>query len=271
MDKKYPIFCLLKLLFEVFKINKRFDFEEENNLVKFYRDNEIDLNLKNQYELIKIDDNFEIIPDKIISYVKDKRLDIYISPREITYEVLCLLNELKSKNVINDLFLRPDYNTPMPNPILCSMEELEQGKKFSFDGLKKPQVSKLYSADNYNDRLWINVDGKNITFEEQCDDFDNYGDFIVTQVVHLEYNGNFINHIDHEYIFYAVDEYDKRCTDYKQKGEGRHRFKTFKVDNSSIPFTLENGDFFLYRILDEYFKHKDLLIEYFQNVLKTME
>jgi len=266
LKEKYPFFCLLKLLFDAFKMNKRFDFEKENNLTKFYRDNKIDLNLKNQYELIKIDDNFEIIPNNSLSYILDNKLSVYISLREISYEVLVLLNKLKVKNIITDLFLRPDYSTPMKS--LCMMEELERGNIFSFDGLKSPEVSKLFSVDNYKNCLWINIDGKNITFEELCDDFDNHGESIITQVVHLEYKGNFINHIDHEYIFYTADEYDKRCTDYKQQGK---KFKTFKVDNSSIPFTLENGDFFLYRILDGYFKHKDLLIEYFQNVLKTTE
>ena len=59
--------------------------------------------------------------------------------------------------------------------------------------------------------------------------------------------------------------------------------KSFKIDNSRIPFDYrcevlrkdENGkdlpqkdEQFLCYVLESYFKHKDLLKEYFQNILK---
>ena len=66
-----------------------------------------------------------------------------------------------------------------------------------------------------------------------------------------------------------------------QKGEAKTRMKSFKIDNSRIPFDFrceikrkdENGnerptqkEQFLCYVLESYFKHKDLLTEYFQKV-----
>ena len=67
-----------------------------------------------------------------------------------------------------------------------------------------------------------------------------------------------------------------------QKGTAKTRIKSFKIDNSEIPFNYkckvlrkdENGndlpmgyEQFLCYVLECYFKHKDLLKEYFHKVL----
>jgi ribosomal protein S18 len=100
----------------------------------------------------------------------------------------------------------------------------------------------------------------------------DYRDIIVTQVVHLEYeligeSNQHILHIDHEYIFYTEPEFYVRLNDHKQKGNFKKRHKTFKIDNSKIPFVLD-GVFILYYVISKYFKNKELLKEYFSNVLK---
>lgn len=93
----------------------------------------------------------------------------------------------------------------------------------------------------------------------------------------------FITHLDHEYVFYTIDEYENRMSSATQKGTAKTRMKSFKIDNSRIPFDYrcevlrkdENGndlpqkdEQFLCYVLESYFKHKDLLKEYFQNILK---
>ena len=107
---------------------------------------------------------------------------------------------------------------------------------------------------------------------------------MVTQVVHLEYQCKaqdaYITHLDHEYIFYTLEEYERRMKDNLQKGSGLTRLKSFKIDHSCIPFKYkvevkrrdENGEELLIEyvqilsyILEIYFKHKDLLKEYFQS------
>ena len=145
-------------------------------------------------------------------------------------------------------------------------------------------VSKLYST-KYEDCLWVVIDPENIIFEEICEDFETFEDMVVTQVVHLQYKnlaGEIcITHLDHEYIFYTLDEYGKRMRDVTQKGTAKQRMKSFKIDNSKIPFDFrceisrkdEDGndlpvekEQFLCYVLECYFKHKDLLSEYFQKV-----
>ena len=135
--------------------------------------------------------------------------------------------------------------------------------------------------------MCITIDPQNITFEELCENFEVYNDMVVTQVVHLQYEiegeCTFITHLDHEYVFYTIDEYENRMSNATQKGTAKTRMKSFKIDNSRIPFDYrcevlrkdENGndlpqkdEQFLCYVLESYFKHKDLLKEYFQNILK---
>ena len=276
-EKNHASFCMAELLYEDYKIrvDSRFEIPENNRLLKLYQDFGLDLEKSDEqyskYKLLSIDENFEI-KESNIPKVFDKRLSTHLIINEVPSEVLAILNQLMKSKAINSLALRPEYNIVGKGieNISLAMEEVERGKVFSFKDLKTPIVTKLFSSDDYSN-LWINIDGRNITFEELVDDFYVEGDSIVTQVLHLEYfsknDGNFINHIDHEYIFYSADEYEKRLTNHNVKGTNRPRFKTFKVDNSKIPFYLDDGEFFLYLVLEHYFKKKDLLTEYFESVI----
>lgn len=207
--------------------------------------------------------------------------------KNIPVHLLKIFSCMMSHGMINSLAVRllnePGYEGCMSGTYL--MEAVERGKPFDLANLGSYSVSKLYSTQ-YEDCLWINIDPQNITFEELCSDFDNYEEMIVTQVVHLQYanfDGDiYITHLDHEYIFYSLNEYTKRLDDINQKGTAKQRMKSFKIDNSKIPFTFrceisrkdENGkdlpveqEQFLCYVLDCYFKHKDLLSEYFQKVI----
>jgi hypothetical protein len=145
------------------------------------------------------------------------------------------------------------------------LEHLETGAYFKKVNLDGTLITKLYN-DAY-ETLWINVYDNSLTFEEFHNDFQLYGDHFVTQVLHCEYfkesDQYFINHLDHEFIFYDLDEYEKRKDDPWQKGNARKRIKTFKIDNGRIP--LANGNV-LFDFLEMKFKHKDLIREYFEKV-----
>lgn len=82
-----------------------------------------------------------------------------------------------------------------------------------------------------------------------------------------------------------LDEYEKRMKDVHQKGTAKTRMKSFKIDNARIPFDTmikiqrkdQNGmDLpseyvqFLCYVLELYFTHKDLLVEYFQNLQENL-
>ena len=75
--------------------------------------------------------------------------------------------------------------------------------------------------------MWVVIDPQNITFEELCKNFEVYNDMVVTQVVHLQYkkegNCTYITHLDHEYVFYTIDEYDNRMGNVTQKGTAKTR------------------------------------------------
>jgi hypothetical protein len=286
---------------------------EDNPLEKLYKKNGINLKEKdtqyNKYGLLTIDDNFTIFPSNL--RVLDKRIKKfhqsmpnskmdyfnnkpnstgkekkkYLLIEKISEDFLSILSDLRNKGDIKSLALNPnkDQGSNYENGVKFSFEELEYGQEFSFENLSTPLITKLYSSDNYENQLWINIDGKNITFEEmrKGKDFQTDEENIITPVIHLEYfqeNDNyFISHLDHEFIFYTREEHEKRKNNPAQKGEAKPREKTFKIDNSRIPFTLEkvklkdgilrDNIFFLYVVLDEYFENKDLLKEYFQKVL----
>ncbi len=202
---------------------------------------------------------------------------------------LCLLkifSEMKSDGMITDIAVRLVNETyfkgRMDDELLT--EEVELGRIFDFTDLDLNEclINKLYSK-HYEDCLWIMIDCHNITFEELCEDFYEFNNMIVTQVVHLQYKCikgvHYITHLDHEYIFYSIDEYEKRINNIHQKGEAQKRIKSFKIDNSMIPFQFKicvknenteklsaKNELFLYYVLDCYFKHKDLLSEYFCSV-----
>ena len=82
-----------------------------------------------------------------------------------------------------------------------------------------------------------------------------------------------------------LDEYEKRMKDVHQKGTAKTRMKSFKIDNARFPFDTmikiqrkdQNGmDLpseyvqFLCYVLELYFTHKDLLVEYFQNLQENI-
>ena len=237
------------------------------------------------YGLVPIDHHRVLLPVEP-PRIYDCSLNKTFFTKNIPLHLLEQLSDMKDKGVICNLAVRllnePGYDGKMYCEYL--QEALERGEQFDLANLGSYSVSKLYSTQ-YENCLWVVIDPGNITFEELCEDFETVEDMIVTQVVHLEYetsgDGAFITHLDHEYIFYTIEEYEKRMHDETQKGQAKTRMKSFKIDNSKIPFDFrceikckdENGNElpiqkvqFLCYVLESYFKHKDLLTEYFQKV-----
>ena len=236
-----------------------------------------------KYGLLPVDGTREILdlnPPRL--YAKGKNRTLFL--KNIPMEMAGHFRKLLENGQIQDLALRASgeiYPGSFKQELI--MEEVERGRIFSLTDLSC-DITRLYSQ-NYEDALWVTIDEENITFEELCDNFQTSGDNIVTQVMHLQYckepNGVYITHLDQEYIFYTEDEFDVRRRDPNQKGKTRSRVKSFKIDNSRIPFDLvytvqwkdSAGNLlppvqvpFLCYVLDCYFQHKDLLGEYFQNL-----
>lgn len=238
-----------------------------------------------KYGVIPVDAERELItidPPRIY----DKSIDKTFFTKNVPLHLLKQISEMITNKMVTDFAVRlvnePGYEGRMYSEYIA--EALEKGKVFDLINLGDYSVSKLYS-ERYEDCMWVVIDSENITFEELCENIEEYNNMIVTQVIHLEYFVEhgiaYISHLDHEYVFYTLDEYEKRMNDPKQKGEAMTRLKSFKIDHSKIPFDylceihrkdingkkvpVEREQFLCY-VLESYFKHKELLNEYFQNI-----
>lgn len=232
--------------------------------------------LGNERELLTID------PPRIY----DSSINRTFFTKNVPLHLLKQISEMMSAGIIMDFSVRLVNEPGYEGRIYCEYlaEALERGKVFDFVNLGDYSISRLYS-EQYENCMWVNIDPYNITFEEMCEDFEVHDNMIVTQVVHLEYfcedSHVYISHLDHEYIFYAIEEYEERMKNPVKKGEAKTRLKSFKIDHSKIPFDylceihrkdmngndlpVEHEQFLCY-VLESYFKHKELLKEYFQKL-----
>lgn len=273
-QEDYLCVSILELLLkEIYKEEEPYyEINEKNNRLKeTYEFIDEDEQYK-KYGLLKLNNNRNLEKPMLNSppyYIHDNRKGYIVLDSRIPDEVLIKLYCLKQENLIVDLSLRVNYyKRIVQNRRILINEERAFGKYFSFENLKNLIPTKLYSTVT-NNSLWINIKNGSITFEELLDDFEvgNKEEFIRTQVVHCEYFEDeeefYISHIDHEYIFYSLNEYEERVKNIEQKGNIKKKLKTFKVDNSRIPFIIDNENILLF-FLNQYFKSKDLLLEYFQ-------
>lgn len=238
-----------------------------------------------KYGIVPVDRQRKLIPvDPPRIY--DRSINKTFFTKNVPLKLLKKIAEMLSIGIIKDfsirLFNEPGYAGELECAYLA--EALERGKVFDFVNLGSYSVSRLYS-EKYENCMWIVIDPQNITFEELCDNFESYNDMIVTQVVHLQYekerDSAYITHLDHEYVFYTIDEYENRMNDVTQKGTAKTRMKSFKIDNSRIPFDYrckvlrkdedvndlpQEDEQFLCYVLECYFKHKELLKEYFHKI-----
>lgn len=273
-QEDYLCASILELLLkEIYKEEEPYyEINEKNNRLKeTYEFIDEDEQYK-KYGLLKLNSNRNLEKPMLNSppyYIHDNRKGYIVLDSRIPDEVLIKLYYLKQDNLITDLSLRANYYMKIRKcNIHAAFEERAFGKYFSFENFKNLIPTKLYSTVT-NNSLWINIKNWSITFEELLDDFEvgNKEEFIRTQVIHCEYFEDeeefYISHIDHEYIFYSLDEYEERVKNIEQKGNIKKKLKTFKVDNSRIPFIIDNENILLF-FLNQYFKSKDLLLEYFQ-------
>ena len=247
-----------------------------------------------RYGLIPVDDNRKVLcidPPRIYDLEED--ITVFLCT-VLSNSFVKKLVEMKKLGMIGDLAFHGDDSKVYhgKNDIGILQEALETGRIFEQNAVKAlPGLSKLYSQD-YEDNLWVhhNAEKSEITFEEMKKDFTISGEKVVTQVIHLKYKSEttdtvekfVITHIDHEYILYTDESYITRATN--GNTHGQNKIKTFKADHARIPFDYPCQAFensvkigeepkeitvpFIYYVLNNFFEHKDLLREYFENILK---
>lgn len=253
-------------LYSMYKFERdcNFFYSSNNPLQKYYS------NLSYDYELMPVGDNFEMLKTKQ-PLLYDKVNNQCVIVEYISGPLFSFFADLKSYNSFS-LSIRPNYFKFSPGikkeRFFLLTEALEVGSyaKQNFELL--PVTSKLYDEENYDNKILVhrNGDGE-LTFEETVGDFRTLGEGVVTQVVHMcfvvENEVTYITHIDHEYVFYELDEYLEKPNNIKQKGTMRKRFKTFKIDDAHIEYASSPENNLVYRTIDSYFKNKRLVQEYF--------
>ncbi|KHS89420.1 hypothetical protein PSR30_12310 [Pectobacterium carotovorum subsp. carotovorum] len=264
----------------IFKLNSYF-LEKENSLhyttlneeiIKVYNEHKINLEAVDKqfskYRLIQIDNHMNVLSTKDSTYLTDSRIENYNFNISIEKSLLDYIEKLFNEGLIGER----SYRVTSLSTVQASMEDIERGGTLELDIKNMPHLSLFYN-ECYENKLSIIHDPSEgeIIFEELCEDFYMVEDSVITQVVHLIYSevGDeyFINHIDHELIVYALDEYDEKIKNQKVKGS-KGKVKSFKIDNAKIPFFYnDNNEYFLYKVLDSYFLHKDLLKEYFGRII----
>lgn len=267
----YHLYETARILYDQYvsqaSLFERFDHPASATLVELYRKIEIDLEDSDtqfsKYHLLSMGETLRIANNKESQNVVDKRIGLHfgiIVPRQLLMAI--------EQAMVQELVTKIAFYVESIQETAPAFEDLEYGTLFSFDALQLPELSKLYDGETYADALWVKMDKRKLsmTFEELCADFPELDGMVVTQLVHLEFfqeQGNyFISHLDHEYILYTLNEYAERETDTRVKGH--KKLKTFKIDDARIPFDFKFEDrYFIFLVLDAYFKNKALIREYF--------
>lgn len=248
----------------------RFDIDYSTNLEALYKANDINLresdNQFYKYKLLSKNEHITINNFHDSQTLSDKRIKgkyLWINvPRDLLSNLVCAINY----GFIKDI----SFNINGISDVLPSLEAKEIGSVFAFDAVNLPAISKFYDSEDFENCLWIKVgEDRSITIEELCANFLILNGRVVTQAVHLEFtvnNGNyFITHLDHEYFIYSKDDYERRKSNPDVRGYAK--WKSFKIDKAHIPLNCTfNNRYFLFNVLNSYFKNKDLIREYFENV-----
>ncbi|MBV0882139.1 hypothetical protein KTQ42_22950 [Noviherbaspirillum sp. L7-7A] len=272
----------------------------ESKLFRYYKSLDVDLKETDRqfakYDLLSISSSEQIIsglPNRIFDNKNNSQFLIDIP--EAILDIFAFL--LKSEAIKNISFLvecEVVFQTSMQYFILLGNEKpkcpvflvdflndvrdgqaiREVVKKADTPNIFPPHVLAGRFYDTNNDSAWYFIDSRNIYFEEISSDPEVFDDCVVTQLIHIEYfirsDQMLLAHIDHEYIFYSYDEFDKRLKDFSQKGSARKRIKTFKIDNSEIPIIAEGDVLVLNTILEYLFKKPYLFNGFVREITKKL-
>lgn len=265
---------LFFILYGWYKENNkcRFRMPDKNcPLQKYYNSKGIDLHLLDNYGLLSIPKEWSL---KFLSTTKvyDPINDTHVLIDYMPMTFLRFINELRDQYQF-DLLLRPNYmicGDGLQDINASLNESVEIGTVYPGCFTELPSLSKLYDENCYSDTLIIQHNATDITFEELLEDVNVDQDEIVTQVVHLQFSekegAEVITHIDHEYVFYSLGQYEDKSKKLSTKGEARKKYKTFKIDNALIPNDAEANKNVLYQTLTHYFSKMNLIDEFFGRI-----
>ena len=300
--ENYICTSFLKILYEEFKRDaakaRKYHAtpKSANKLYKYYKSLDVDLDKVDRqfskYDLLSISRPEQIIsglPNRIFDDVRNAQFLVDI-PETLLKVFAALLSSDAIRRISFLVQSEVVFETSANYFILLGNEESEspvlladflndsRGDQATRDVIKKdsaqttfpPQMSAGRSYDKSGDSAWYFIDDPNIYLEEIPNDPLILDDWVVTRLIHIEYfvrDGRILlSHVDHEYIFYSYEEFDRRLEDFSQKGNARKRIKTFKIDDSEIPLVGEDGVLVLNTMLGSLFEKPYLFNEFLREI-----
>lgn len=251
---------------------------DQENIHKLYNDLDYGLITLNNNRNIMYKHNHICSFPRIYDTTLDKTIFILI-----TTSLLNLFMLLYKEKMIKSLSFRGKNHMIFSgkNDREIILESKDTGKLFSYKIDNLPKVTQMSNC-NYRNKLVVVHKDNDLYFEEINDKSVNNNDFIETQIVHFKFNTNrnIVTHLDHEYVYYSKEEFYDKGHILDKKGTYKERYKTFKLDECSIPIdlmctshTIMNKDTleikipFIFYVLNECFEREDLLHEYFDSIL----
>ncbi len=277
---------ILNMYYTLYRNNRDLLYDHQDDRILEIYNNEIAKEKQyKKYKLIEINEDRKLCTVGNPSYIYDKKIDYTMAIKNVPNQLVRELEKLYEEKKIGNLSFKVSNSQIYKGKRYSIFEELDYGKVFDINNLEKNLISRLYDK-KYNDCLLVNIgeseDGqRSVIFEEMYEDKIVCDCKIITQVVHLEYEKQndkyYVTHFDHEFIYYTEEEYRERIKNPKKRGK---KIKSFKADECCIPIdyiikikTLTDTDemvsieySFFYYILFSYFKHKNLLKEYFSKM-----
>lgn len=303
--ENFALTRLLRIVYEIHRLDQSEQRrymrapQKTTPIYQYYKAAEVDLletdSQYRKYNLYSVTEASELligIPNRI----QDVQLQVQLLIEHTPSYVLTLFERLRSEGLIKDLALltSDDVLIRTNQKIFVSLGFQRIPQPLNMENLRRqpdgvvvstvirtrgltadstavlPSVSKFYRPGS-EDKAWCSVTDNSMTFEEIAHIPELLEDCAVTRMIHLEYfvkDGRFfVSHIDHEFIFYTLEEFDLRANDPYQKGNARKRLKTFKIDQSAVPFILDDGTLFVHTLIDACFEKPYLLMDYMLDLL----
>ncbi|MEN8412320.1 hypothetical protein ABFP33_20420 [Acinetobacter bereziniae] len=273
----------LRMAFDVFYTNYKSKINKMNFSVSDYKtpkdvkrklESIYGKNALDRYDLLKITDN-HFIYNYEINYVKDNWVEKNYFITAVNKKTLEIIKKIREEDFADDV----SFQIILILDDSLGLEDKGRGVHFDYNLSKLHDISQFYNVSNEAEQLFVFV-GKekskiSLTFETLVPDFLMDKDCnVLTNMIHLEVSkdenrNDVISHIDHEYIVYSAEEYDRRLEkDPRQRGHDK--IKTFKIDNAKIPlnYTIDGAPI-LYCFLLSCLDNKELIDEYFNKVFES--
>lgn len=237
---------------------------------------------KSRYGLISIDTQHELgyeNPPRIFDRELNKT--VFLNS-EITDKLVVVLRELSDIGMIGKMAFSGAQVVDGACTEGILQHFIERGSIFELEFDKLRDITKITDEINCGNQLWVRRETTSLYFEELEESPLIEENSVVTRLLHIQVDDtdhNTIVHLDFEYVFYSMQEFEERKTHPNKKGTNHKRKKILKLDECSLPINhkvpmldtcyRKCEVLFIYFVLNFFFKKKKLLREYFEKYLES--